>query len=331
MTHYLNRVMLLAVLIVLGHGGDAHAEAGIVVVGGNADEHARATATVAIENTARQAGWSLATKRLTPKETDVLLRCKDGTAKCVPASLGAAGINQVLAVIVDSATADDGSPMFVLVGRVIVTSPQASGFNKRHCEHCADDRLQQESTVLVQEMLRQLASQSGRTVVDIKSTPPGAQIVLDGNRIGVTDAKFSTFPGKHVVVLEKPGYAAETHEFTVEEGKTAAVSITLRPSEVRTPETPTPRASRLFPGLIIGGGAAVIVGGVILFALDDDQSPTGEKEYLDSAPAGIAVGIAGLAAVGVGTYLWMKASRSRSTPSAAVTRDGAVIGWGGSF
>ncbi|MDQ3341047.1 MAG: PEGA domain-containing protein [Myxococcota bacterium] len=221
--------------------------------------------------------------------------------------------------------------MFVLVGRVIITNPQATQFNKRHCERCADDRLQSEATTLVAEMLRQLASQSGRTVVDIKSDPAGAQIVLDGQRIGVTNSTFNTFPGKHVVVLEKSGYLRETHEFVIEEGKTADVSLTLRASDVQTPETPVTHRSRLVPGVVVGVGAAAVMGGAILYIVDEDQSPTGGKKYFDSAPAGVAIGIAGLVTVGAGAYLWRRASRSSSTPSAGVVRGGAIIGWSGAF
>ncbi len=324
-------LVLLATLQVLA--SNARAESGIVVVGGTAEERVRTTATTAIEKAVQDAGWSLATKKLSPKERDGLLACKQPTpSACVPPTLASAGIHQLVVVTIDTASSDDGSPMFVLVGRVIITNPQATQFNKRHCERCADDRLQSEATTLVAEMLRQLASQSGRTVVDIKSDPAGAQIVLDGQRIGITNSAFNTFPGKHVVILEKAGYLRETHEFVVEEGKTADVSLTLRASEVQTPETPpVTHRSRTVPGVVIGVGAAAAIGGVILYVVDEDQSPTGGKKYFDSAPAGVAIGIAGLVTVGAGAYLWRRASRSSSTPSANVVRGGAIIGWSGAF
>jgi hypothetical protein len=320
-------------VLALGHGvGEAHGEPGIVVVGGSADDHARSTVAAAIESRVKEAGWSLAGSRLTAQEVAGLIACKDAQpVGCVPASLAAAGVRRVVAVTVDPAAGDDGSPEFVLVGRLIVTSPPASSSNKRHCDHCADDRLAQESTVLVEGMLRELASQSGRTVIDIRSDPPGAAIVLDGNRIGVTNATFNTFPGTHVVALEKPGYEAASREVVVEEGMTARVALTLRPSSART-EIRRPRRSRLVPGLVLGGGLAAVAGGVLLYVVDEDPSPTGGKKYWDTAPAGIAVGIGGVALAGVGSFLLWRAGRAdASTPTASVVPGGAVVGWARRF
>jgi len=330
--------VLVALLFAYGPGsGAAHADAGLVVVGGTADDHVRSTVGTAIEDAARQAGWSLANPRLSRREADGLVSCVAPTPfACLPASLEAGGIHRVLVVTVDRAVSDSGAPELVLLGKLVVTSPRDVIVNRRFCESCADDRLAQESTQLAQDILRLLATQSGRTVVEVASEPAGAQVVLDGQRIGVTNGTFNTFPGKHVVILEKLGYASERKELTVGEGKTVTVSATLRVSAVPgVPELPgmgePPRRPRLVPGAVIGLGAVALVGGIVLYAVDQDPSLTGDKRYRDTAPAGVAIGVAGLAVLGAGAYLWRRGSARTSGPAAAVARGGVVVGWCGAF
>lgn len=325
--------MLLVLLGMLGHrAGEAHAEAGLVVIGGTADDHVRATAGAAVENAARQAGWSLAAGRLSQKELDRIVRCKEPTPLvCLPSSLDAGGIDRMLVVTVDRAASDTGAPVLVLLGKLIVTRPRDVIVNRRFCESCADDRLERESTTLAQDLLRLLATQSGRTVIEIRSEPTGAQILLDAQRIGVTNTSFNTFPGKHIVGLEKEGYLLEVVELTVEEGKTAHVSRSLRKSEVRISPFLPPRRSRLVPGAMMAAGAVAVLGGIVLFAVDQDPSPTGGKQYWDTAPAGIVIAVAGAAVGGAGAYLWRRAARKPSAPSATLARGAVVIGWSGNF
>lgn len=324
--------MWLVLLVALGRGaGEAHAEVGLVVIGGTADDRVRGTARAAVEDAARRAGWTLATRRLTPKEQDGIVRCKEPTPfPCLPPSLDADGIDRVLVVIVDRGTSDTGAPELVLLGKLIVTRPRDVIVNRRFCETCADDRLAQGSATLAQDLLRLLATQSGRTVIEIRSEPTGAQIVLDGQRIGVTNASFHTFPGPHVIALEKEGYQPEVVEVTVDEGKTARVSRVLRESAIRPPLLP-PRRSRFVPGAMMAIGAAAVVGGIVLIAVDEDPSPTGGKKYWDTALAGGAAAVVGAAVGAAGVYLWRRAPRKTSAPSAAFMRGSAVIGWGGTF
>jgi hypothetical protein len=84
-------------------------------------------------------------------------------------------------------------------------------------------------------------------------------------------------------------------------------------------------------GLMAAGGVAIVAGGVLL-AIDQDPSPIGPQQasYRDTATAGLVIGFAGAAAVGTGVYLWMQ-DRTHGAPVAAITHDGAVVGWTGRF
>jgi len=90
-----------------------------------------------------------------------------------------------------------------------------------------------------------------------------------------------------------------------------------------------PRAGvRLAPRVLVGAGAAALVAGSVLYAIDQD--PAGPSSvYRNTAPAGIAVGAVGLAAVSVGLWLW--GVRGGSSPMLAIGSSGGFIGWGGAL
>jgi hypothetical protein len=83
-------------------------------------------------------------------------------------------------------------------------------------------------------------------------------------------------------------------------------------------------------GIMVAGGATLLAGGIMI-AIDEDLDPAGRQEpnIRDTATGGVVLGIAGAAAVGVGYYLWRK--QQRSAPVAAVSSDGAYVGWAGRF
>jgi hypothetical protein len=91
------------------------------------------------------------------------------------------------------------------------------------------------------------------------------------------------------------------------------------------------RRSRLVPGIVTVVGALAAVGGGVLQVTKDSPGPGPQAEYLYSAP-GIGLMIGGGVAIGVGVFLWVRASRSpRSTPTAAITHGGGLVGWTGRF
>jgi hypothetical protein len=51
------------------------------------------------------------------------------------------------------------------------------------------------------------APASSQVLMEISSTPPGADIELDGSFVGSTPSSVSVFPGEHTVKLTKSGYS----------------------------------------------------------------------------------------------------------------------------
>lgn len=316
-------VVLIATWIVSAHTG--HAENGLLVMGGNAEEHQRATVGDAIENAIRTAGWTLA-KPLSKKESDDLLKCPDTKSPwtCIPASSTKRGIRGAFVISVDLIQGDSGAPIIAITGKMITTNPPAFAVGERYCERCADDKIAEAGDYVIQQLTRELAKRSGRTVVIIKSTPSSGTLIFDGEQLGGTDANFATFPGKHTAMVQKPGYISEFREFTVDEGKTAELTLTLRPSLVESMKSdPEPRAaSRRTPLILIGAGSTVALFGAISFYQGQRDLP--KFDYTRATAVGVTTGAIGLGVVGAGLYLmWHKDGK---VPIASVTSSGIALG-----
>ena len=87
--------------------------------------------------------------------------------------------------------------------------------------------------------------------------------------------------------------------------------------------------ARLAPRLLVGAGAAALLAGGVLYAIDQDPGATPSPMVRNTAPAGIAVGAVGLAAISVGIWMW--GARGASSPLVAIGSSGGFIGWGGAL
>jgi len=319
------QLSLVVLVISMVNAGAAHADKGIIVIGGNADPLRRNAVGDAVKDSATKAGWIVAPSPLTKQESQRLLACNDPTLyPCVPASLATGGIERLFVIKVDAGTTDGGEPQLIIDVTLIGTNPQGLVSEKKHCDHCADDQLKLQSSSLAAGMLQELATRSGRTVLDVKSDPPGARITLDGKMVGLTNARFNIYPGEHQITLEKSGYGSRTRKVTIQDGSTEEVAEQLRSSTQPAVESST-TGSRL-PVALFGVGVAAVVGGGVMILVDQDPSPTGNRNYWNTAPWGVAIGVAGLATIGLSYYFWHDA-KAHSAPTAALVPGGAVIGW----
>ncbi len=307
----------------------ARAEDGLLVMGGNAEEHTRTTVGAAVESAIRSAGWTLPAKPLSRKEADGLLKCPDAKSPwtCIPAKKGVGG---AFVVSVDLIQGANGAPIIAITGKMITTNPPSFAVGEQYCERCADDKLAEAGAAFIQQLTRELARRSGRTVVVIKSVPSSGVLIFDGEQLGGTDTTFPTFPGKHTAMVQKPGYISELREFSVDEGKTAEITLTLRPSaQGPTNSVQTPSAwSRRLPMILIGAGGLITVFGFV--SLYQGQRDGDKYDYTRATAVGITASVIGLGAAGAGFYLlWHRPSGDASVPS---NRSSSVaLGWSGRF
>ncbi|MGE0550183.1 MAG: PEGA domain-containing protein [Kofleriaceae bacterium] len=315
-------LVLVALATTTAHANDVGAIAVGEVPLGN-----RAGVAGAVEEVARDAGWTLAAGDIPVKEAMAVIDCKHDSQPwtCLPGTNPAKDARRMVLVWIHEQQGEDGSPILVITAKV-VAGDQGTVIDQRFCERCTEDSLQKVVRELTKEVLKSSAVRSGRTVLSVKSTPAGAQVSLDGKPVGATDGSFNTYPGRHTIVVEKAGFHAERREVDTAEGSTQEVNVTMRSVDEATPAE---SGSRVVPAVVIGIGAAAIIAGSALFIMDEDPSRDGGKTYRDSAVPGVVVGVGGVVALGAGFYLWKRASRS--TPTVALTNGGAAIGWAGRF
>lgn len=194
-----------------------------------------------------------------------------------------------------------------------------------------------EDLACAQGLVESRAKSNAVVYARVEVTPTG-----DGTRqIAVTGYWFQK---GHEPVAERrvcEACAGDALHGTVEELMLSLVHEPPPPAPATAPTTSTPAPvppsesstrSRYVPlGLMAAGSVALVAGGIMI-AIDEDPSPVGPQNatYRDTATGGAVLGLAGAAALGAGIYLWFQDRRS-SAPIAAVSHDGAVVGWVGRF
>jgi PEGA domain len=313
----------------------AHAETAVVVVSGKAQTKDRAIVASAVRSAARSEGWQLVEAPLAESEVTTIVACLKGPKRwsCVSPVLAGKDIQRLIVVSLDPE--DDGSGALVLTEHVLLPGSDVASSNQHSCAKCIEERLARVAFDVTKQLLEEATAGTGRTKLRVLSTPSAAWITLDATNVGLTDNTISTFPGRHVVTVQRDGYLVETRTIDVTENQENTVAFTLRANRESSKTAPSPAGHpHLIPGLIIGVGAAAIVTGIVL-QLPPDAGPGigSEPKYLVNAPGAISV-IGGGLAVGLGIYLWVRATNNAaplSMPTAAPMPGGGVVGWMGHF
>lgn len=174
------------------------------------------------------------------------------------------------------------------------------------------------------------------TLLRVDSTPPGATVWVDGERVGQTPLVREVLAGEHVVRLEHEGYASEQRRLDTTTGLEHELNLAL----VALP--PESGASKRPSRLVVGGavtlaaGAIATIGGAVLLAIDerqyqrrcsgDDVDINGTCRFsYDTLTAGAALTGAGLAAVGAGVAMIIVGKRRDGRLQAGLTPRGVVL------
>jgi len=70
-------------------------------------------------------------------------------------------------------------------------------------------------------------AESTKGVINVASTPSGADVDVDGNFVGNTPAVLKLDPGKHTIAVKKSGYADWSREITVQAGSEVSLNAAL--------------------------------------------------------------------------------------------------------
>lgn len=289
-------------------------KAGAALVWGSASGRARAVAQAAAESELRAAGWSLL--RLAAEPAASLSACFRSEAPwpCAEPLLRAQELASVFALEVASERAQ-----VRLTGQLGATLGERVTLEFRYCTPCSDDAaLEKAARQLVRQLLAEGAVRNATTKLVVHTRPPGATIRLDGRMIDAPGNQIAAGPGWHTLVLQLAGYRSEIRTIRLTEGATAHVEVALvaEPGSTRPAApgaAPVPARSRRarWPLVLAAGGAAALSAGLVLLVLDEDPQRDAAREHhehvLDSAPAGLAVGLAGAASLSLGLAIWFGA------------------------
>lgn len=159
---------------------------------------------------------------------------------------------------------------------------------------------------------------SGPASIQIKSTPEGADVTLDGEPFGLTPLDKPIIPGDHVIRVSKEGYIAVQEKRTFVEGARETLGYELEKVPNRLPKRPWGWAS-------LGVGIAAVGGSVALTFLHDRPyklagACTGENidrngecaKLFNTKWYGMAAGLAGGALVTLGVAVLISTSKSPS-------------------
>ncbi|HEY4241889.1 MAG TPA: PEGA domain-containing protein [Kofleriaceae bacterium] len=312
----------------------------MVVVVGKATAHQREIVGNTVRFTAEKFGWQFRAIVLDGVDAQAPSNCLKAVKPwpCLLAGVGQPKTDQVVVVEVgpESAAKDAATVLTMhVLTPYLASEVQAS----KYCDQCADDgALVAGANELALRLLRDAATGGGRTLLSIRSRPDKAWIVLDGNQAGSTNATKPTYPGEHIVTVNRSGYKTGIGKVDALEGKTTEIDLALEPlpgtEHDRNPAgQPLASPSHLWSTVAFSGGATVLAAGVVLIAVDEDPSTKGQRHmyYYNTAPLGVGLTVAGAAAVGLGFYLRHRENEPASTVTVAPIPGGAAASWQGRF
>ncbi|RMG98805.1 MAG: PEGA domain-containing protein [Deltaproteobacteria bacterium] len=182
------------------------------------------------------------------------------------------------------------------------------------CQICGIEELGERTAAVAAKLVEAVAAQdAGAGTVQVRTTPPGAQVAVDGTSVGTTPLRLELSPGEHRVRIEREGHAAVERTVVVPAGGEVTMDVPLIPTvQARSWRRPAGIAA------VTVGGAA-FVAGVVLLALDGrpyrgrcsgaDVDADGDCRFqYDTIAGGATLAVAGTAAVTSGIF-WLVAQK----------------------
>ena len=313
----------------------AHADSDVVIVAGKADAHQQTVIGAAVTAALRQGQWAVIDLPFSPRELATIEGClvADRPWSCIAPTATAKGVSRLVII---QANPEAGSGQTKLVGQLILAADRVPPIEQQYCGPCTDNALAQAATELATRLLADSVARTGATALDIRTVPPGAGVTIDGTLVGETNKQFPISAGHHKILLQRTGYQSAIRDIDVATGENVTINETLVAVAGGPPGGgDDPGRPHLVPGIVVGAGVVALVAGIAVQATADGP-PLGQVQptRIYSAP-GIGLMVGGGVAVGVGVYLWARASRNAvpaSSPTVTLLHGGGgIIGWSDSF
>jgi hypothetical protein len=299
---------------------------GIVVVTGRATARERAVIQTSIIVALRTANWSMVGQTFAPKEIEAIGKClrDDKPWRCLSPLMEPKGVDHL---VVADANPQAEAGKLVITGELVAAGDGAASVIQRRCDACDEPLLTSAAQHLTEELLKDFASRR-ETILEVVTVPADATVLLDGRAMGVTTTpgKFSeiALPGPHKVTAQRPGFLPAEQAIDLPTAQTTSIAITLT-------QTPADLGRSYWaPKALVGGGVAALGLAGYLVYLGQQDGPDDRKRYTRATAIGVATGLAGIAAIGYGVYLWRRGPSTNGftmTP----TPGGLFAGWAGAF
>lgn len=166
-------------------------------------------------------------------------------------------------------------------------------------------------------------------VLYVTSTPTGATVSVDGERVGVTTLEMTAVAGRHRVEIAAPGHVTEALDVELVGGVRRELAVPLRPEPPEPVAMSSAHNDRGMPGKLLGlgigsivAGAGAVAGGAVLVVLDDQPidrdcdgsnvDALGRCRYLhDTIGGGIGLVVGGGALLVAGVVVTALVAKSR--------------------
>ena len=326
-------VFAFAVCSVLG-ARSARADGDLLLAVGTASEHQRAIVASALDGTLRSASWSPTAKVPTSEQSNRLEICMTARNEHPWRCLAPIAAQLAVTRVVIAKVSPESKSVHVSL-YLATEDDHVHGFDQAYCSDCTDASLTTNTTDAAKRLLQQLAHdppQSNDATLDVRTTPAGAHILVDGVEVGISNREVHVSAEPHVVTLHLDGHDDEVRKLAPTVGQKLQVEATLRVKAGPTDHVEQTGVARAVSGTVIGVGGAALVGGT-MWSLFSNTTTGPQSKYTYSAPA-IGLATAGALAVGVGIYLYVwdpPRTAHVSAPTIALTHGGAVAGWTLSF
>lgn len=326
-------------LVLITFAPAVFAESVLVVVASDTGIY-EAPVRLRVETGLRDGGWAVKPFGEAVVEAGVnpaeILRCVDKAEECMVAAAEPAAVDRVVVVQLKTARDSEGIPQVVLSGSIFDGRAGTRIHSaQRFCESCnAMGALVEQAGALADELRTATAgSAAGEGTVTVRSTPAGAEVWIDGVRVGVAGEPIKVAAGHHAIEARLPGYGAVRRELDVEAGIPAAWDVALVAVSGRDER---PAWKRHAKWAALGGGVLMTALGVAWIAVDGPQSEGGlrQPDERKTLVPGIIATTVGVGLLGTSGYLFYrerKANGTEATPAIAPTDGGAVLGVSGHF
>ncbi|MCX4242825.1 PEGA domain-containing protein [Paraliomyxa miuraensis] len=191
------------------------------------------------------------------------------------------------------------------------------------CELCGLTEAIEVAGSLAGSLKEHLVAPDAQTgTLSISSSPTGAEVLVDGQPVGVTPLQMALPIGSHQLTLRRGGFESIDSDVSIEAGLTATIELALTP--VSAERKPLPPIVRPLSWAAIGVGTAALGSGIALFVLDerpvtftrcsgDDVDAEGNCRFRHKTLAGgVIMTVTGVVAITAGALLLVRSNKDRA-------------------